>query len=265
MTKTVTNKSRTYKEKIKQGRQQVTKRINKKKTALISKKNREAADTTLVIDGHDTERCENYTYNQQKEFNIKWEKSNRHFDNVFNKNEFGFACNICDRLWFNNDLQIIKPTYVPILIGNFPNEDVNNFKVCSTCRQSLSKNKVLPLSRSNGFKYPPKPTNLPTLDAISERLISPRLPFMQIRRLRYQGNYGIIGQVINVPVDVNNMVNQLPRQLDEDFAFNVNIKENLIHKSVYLHGFVKKYVIKEWLKYLIDTPLYKHYNIYKLI
>jgi hypothetical protein len=51
---------------------------------------------------------------------------------------------------------------------------------------------------------------------------------MQIRRLRHEGSYGIVGQVINVPVDVNNMVRQLPRQLDNDYAFNVNIKKNLI-------------------------------------
>ena len=51
---------------------------------------------------------------------------------------------------------------------------------------------------------------------------------MQIRRLRYDGSYGIIGQVINVPVDVDTMVQQLPRQLDDDQAFNVNIKKNMI-------------------------------------
>ena len=55
---------------------------------------------------------------------------------------------------------------------------------------------------------------------------------MQIRRLRYEGNYGIVGQVINVPVDVNNMVQQLPRRVDDDFDFNVNIKKILIHLSL---------------------------------
>jgi hypothetical protein len=70
---------------------------------------------------------------------------------------------------------------------------------------------------------------------------------MQIRRLRYDGNYDIIGQVINVPVDVNTMVKQLPRRLDDDQAFNVNIKKNMIHKSLYLSGVVKKSVVKPWL------------------
>jgi hypothetical protein len=74
------------------------------------------------------------------------------------------------------------------------------------------------------------------------------------------GGFGIVGQVIHVPADVNNMVTLLPRELD-DFSFNVHIKRNLIHKSTYLKGIVKKDTIKRWLAYLINIPLYRHYNI----
>ena len=107
------------------------------------------------------------------------------------------------------------------------------------------------MSRSNGFKYPPYPTHLPKLDLISERLVSPRLPFMQLRRLRYiHGSTSIVGQIINVPVDINNMVNQLPRDIDDDYAFSVHIKRHLIHKSSYLEGNVKKSTVKKWLTFL---------------
>lgn len=67
--------------------------------------------------------------------------------------------------------------------------------------------------------------------------------------------------MINVPVDVNEMVHSLPRRLDDDYAFNVCIKKHLIHKSNYLRGYVKKSVVKAWLRYLIDTPLYKREGI----
>jgi hypothetical protein len=63
---------------------------------------------------------------------------------------------------------------------------------------------------------------LPPLDPLSESQISSRLPFIQIRRLRYEGNYGIVGKVINVPYDVDEVVNQLPRHLGDDQAINVN-------------------------------------------
>ena len=117
--------------------------------------------------------------------------------------------------------------------------DLQEIRVCGTCSTSIKKNKIPNLAAFNGFKYPDVPENLPKLDLVSERLISPRFPFMQIRRLRHvQGQYGIYGQVINVPVSVNNMVKHLPRDVDDDYCINVHIKRKLIHKSSYLRGLV---------------------------
>ena len=110
------------------------------------------------------------------------------------------------------------------------------------------------MSRTNGYSYPEKPP-LPKLDPLTERLISPRIPYMTIRRLRYEGSYGILGQIINVPVDVASMVQCLPRALDDDYAFNVNLKKHIIHKSSYLSGYVKKSVVEAWLKYLVEQLL----------
>lgn len=64
-----------------------------------------------------------------------------------------------------------------------------------------------------------------------------------------------------MPVDVAQMVSVLPRQLDDDYAFNVHIKKHMIHKSTYLSGFVKKGTVKAWLNYLLPTPLYQQYGI----
>jgi hypothetical protein len=80
-------------------------------------------------------------------------------------------------------------------------------------------------------------------------------------RLSSGGNAMSWGQDINVPVDVNNMVTTLPRQLDNDYSFNVHLKRNLIHKSTYLQGCIEKATLKWWLEHLIQTSLYKHYNI----
>jgi hypothetical protein len=74
---------------------------------------------------------------------------------------------------------------------------------------------------------------------------------MQIRSLIHQiGGYGIVGNIINVPVDVNNMVTTLPRQLEDDYSFNIHLKRNLIHKSTYLHGCIKKATVKWWLEHI---------------
>lgn len=85
---------------------------------------------------------------------------------------------------------------------------------------------------------------------------------MQIRRLRHvYGQYGIYGQIINVPVEVNTMVNMLPRNIEDDHCFYVHIKKKLIHKTSYVHGLINKRNVKEWLQYLVQTPLYVHHNI----
>lgn len=137
-------------------------------------------------------------------------------------------------------------------------------KICSTCKTALDKPNIPIMSTYNGFKYPPFPTNppLPRLDQVSERLISPRLPFMQIRRLRHvHGQFGIYGQVINVPVEVNTMVNALPRNIHEDHNIFVHIKRQIFHKSDFLQGYVNHSTLRKWLQFLITTPLYTHYGV----
>jgi hypothetical protein len=64
------------------------------------------------------------------------------------------------------------------------------------------------------------------------------------------GRYVIVGQVMNVRVDVNNMVTTLSGQLDYDYSFNVHLKRNLIHKSTYLQGCLKKATVKQWLEHI---------------
>ena len=165
---------------------------------------------------------------------------------------------MCDRLWFQNDLRNLPKNSIPLVTESFPSENILEFKVCSTCYKSLGENKIPRLSRTNGFVYPEYPTELPPLDIITERLVSPRIPFMPICRLRFMhGSKGIIGQVINVPVNVNEM----PRQLDDDYAFNVHIKRHQIHKSPYLASYVKKSNVKAWLKYLLTKPLYRNIRV----
>lgn len=194
--------------------------------------------------------------------------AHRQFEKDFIENEFGHACDICDRLWFRKDLKYLqnndatpKIEFIRTLLSN---TTILKIKICSTCFTAIQKRHIPPLSVYNGFKYPPLPDCLKDfpLDLVSERLISPRIAFMQIRRLRHvHGKYGIYGQVINVPIEVNTMVHQLPRQVDDDHAITIHIKRKKIHKSSDVYGIVTKRKIKVWLRYLKDTPLYKSYGV----
>lgn len=102
------------------------------------------------------------------------------FRKRFYENKFSYACSIFDRLWFSKDLRPPPAKGKDMLREEFKDEDINAFKVCKTCYKWLGNEQIPPLSRSNGFKYPQYPNDLPPLDCITERLVSPRLPFMQI-------------------------------------------------------------------------------------
>jgi hypothetical protein len=186
------------------------------------------------------------------------------FHKQFTHNSFGHACKICDRLWFKNDLKNLNDENIKFVMTFLPNIDKHSIAVCLTCRTSIQKKSIPQMAVYNGFEYPIIPNNLLNypLDLVSERLISPRIPFMQIRRLRnIHGQCGIYGQIINVPVEVNTMVNSLPRNINDDHCIYVHIKRKKIHKSSLLHRLVNKRTVKEWLHYLVNTPLYRTYDI----
>ncbi|CAD7092486.1 unnamed protein product [Hermetia illucens] len=124
-----------------------------------------------------------------------WAAASARFTTTFINSPSGNKCDVCDRLWFLRSLKPTNEKHLPLLNNAFPEEPEADFKLCGTCKKSLDSGKLSTLSRSNGFVYPPKQHGLPALDPISALLVSPRLPFMQIRRLRYDGSYGIIGRV----------------------------------------------------------------------
>lgn len=105
--------------------------------------------------------------------------AHRQFEKDFVKNEFGHACDICDRLWFRKDLKYLQDNdatpnieFIRTLLSNFA---ILKIKICSTCFTAIQKRRIPPLSVYNGFKYPPLPDCLKEfpLDLVTERLMSP--------------------------------------------------------------------------------------------
>ncbi|KAG0436708.1 hypothetical protein HPB47_017800, partial [Ixodes persulcatus] len=154
---------------------------------------------------------------------------------------FGHSCGVCDRLWFSNSLVTIssikndqaRANAIAVLQREFPASS-GEYKICYSCKDSLVAGKVPPMSVSYGYTYPPKPDHLPLLNLVEERLIAPRLPFMSIRRLTHgNGQYGIKGQVVNVPINVPTTVQCLPRNIPDDVAIDVHLKRRLVCKPSY--------------------------------
>ena len=161
-----------------------------------------------------------------------------------------FRCMCCDRLWNSNGIK--RTTFVHESVEHcFDCKSEFGYSVGHSYDKSLKLKKVPVNARINGFRYPAKP-DLPISNKVEERLISPRLPFLQIRKLGICGQYGLKGNIINVPVKVDQMVKCLPRQMENDCTINVHLKKKLSFKSSSLTDFVNIVNIKKWLEFLIN-------------
>ncbi|GFX16965.1 uncharacterized protein TNCV_2519421 [Trichonephila clavipes] len=72
-----------------------------------------------------------------------WRSADKRFKTVFEANPFGLSCSVCDRLWFERDLKKVKHRNISFLQTKFPDENVTEFRLCSTCSKSIDANNTL--------------------------------------------------------------------------------------------------------------------------
>lgn len=126
----------------------------------------------------------------------------------------------------------------------FPGENVSNFVVCSTWKWWLKKNRVPCLSQSSGFWYPGCYEHLPQLNKSIEHFVLPQILFMQIKRLMHGIKFAMVGQIINVPTDVDQMMISLLRNVSDNAFIYMNLKGMQILKSVCKQGVVCREELK---------------------
>src|SRR5882757_9759357 len=172
-------------------------------------------------------------------------------------------CNSCGGLFFENDMWFYENDELIEIIGNdllqSINQKINDGSViglCNTCRNDILKSNIPRLCLINGLNFPEIPDVLSTLTSLEERLVSARLPFMQIRERRAGKQFGLKGNVVNVPINVDKSIDVLPRTFDKSETIQILLKRMIKHKSSYLNEFVRPAVIFEAAKFLIQSPLY---------
>ena len=94
--------------------------------------------------------------------------------------------------------------------------------ICLTCKKSIYRGQVPKLSIKNKCGFPIQPPEL-ILFPLEERLISPIIPFMNVRECPVGGQKAIHGSICHVPVDVAPTVNSLPCHLEENDTISVKI------------------------------------------
>ena len=79
--------------------------------------------------------------------------------------------------------------------------------ICGTCEKHLKNNKMPSFAVTNGIVFPEKPESF-DLNQLEWRLIAPRLAFLKLMQAPRGKQFKING---NVPADIVNTVNTLPR------------------------------------------------------
>lgn len=123
---------------------------------------------------------------KQAEFNwsTEWTPTMDKVKKFFTDNNVGHACSVCNKLWFDNVLTFMTAEQIKVVSEWFDKENLqfcrDEFEVvCETCKYSLDEGSMPVLAKVNGFSYPEILPGLP-LDPISERLISPRMPYREV-------------------------------------------------------------------------------------
>ncbi|XP_033729556.1 uncharacterized protein LOC117318706, partial [Pecten maximus] len=175
-----------------------------------------------------------------------------------------YACTCCHQTWFRKSVVQLDKAHISLeskqICTGLGSVDGKEW-LCSTCLASLREEKIPKLSVKNGMSWPKTPAVL-NLHSLEERLISQRIPFMQIRELPRGGQLSAKGNIVNVPVDIQPTINALPRQLDVHVTIAVKLKKRLSHKSSCFSENIRPEIVIKALKWLMEnSELYKNSNI----
>ncbi|XP_078380273.1 uncharacterized protein LOC144663234 [Oculina patagonica] len=109
--------------------------------------------------------------------------------------------------------------------------------------------------------FPHKPDHL-DLTELEWRLVSPRLIFQKIHEAARGKQYKIHDNIVNVPADVVNTVNILPRLSTETDTIKVQLKRKLKYKNYVLSQNIRPSKVFEAAKWLTENgALYKKESI----
>jgi hypothetical protein len=127
----------------------------------------------------------------------------------------------CENLFFQKSVSVLNKDKLRSKLTDFLQTELPViFQAAAlilscTCKTALTSERVPRLCVSNGLRFPNIPDHLLHLTPLEERLVSPRIPFMNIRPLGVDKQFGVTGSVVNVPVALDTMVSVLPRTHDQ--------------------------------------------------
>ena len=117
--------------------------------------------------------------------------------------------------------------------------------ICSTCAKYLSKRKIPPESKINGFDFGYIEPVLENLTFAEEKLVALRIIFQCIMERPSGGQYATKGGIVNVPSDFPVTVTSIPRQLQDKEILAVELKRRLTDPHAYLTKYIRPEVVMQ--------------------
>ena len=177
-----------------------------------------------------------------------------------------YVCSCCTQTFFETSVRKVQKMRKEKieLISKFLSQtrSVGNVEwICQSCSDSASRGKTPKFWVNNGLKFPVQPEVL-KLSNLEERLISPRLPFMQLREMPRGGQINLRGNIVNVPADVNGTIKSLPRMIDENETIMLKLKRKLSYKHHVAFENVRPNKVFDAAKWLVgNSTLFKNEGI----
>ena len=146
-----------------------------------------------------------------------------------------YVCVICNRcLYFSNvikfDLEKYDREFVNKLNTNVTSFD-GNYYICKTCDTHTRKLKVPGQAVANGLIIEKIPKELDCLNTLELVLISKRLAFKKLVIMPKGQTPKMHGSIVNVPVNVSETCNHLPREGNCEEVILVKLKRKLSFKG----------------------------------
>ena len=180
-----------------------------------------------------------------------------------------YICTCCDQLWYRSSVTECNASLYQSCSRKILNSCLTGLKsidntewICGTCHSNLKAGKLPTCAKANKMTFPENPDVLKDLTPLEERLISPRIPFMQVRELPSGGQLSIHGNVVNVPADVNSTVSVLPRPINESQTIPIKLKRRLGYKHHYQFQNIRPTKVLEAAQYLVrNSEIFKNEGI----
>ena len=170
-----------------------------------------------------------------------------------------YVCTCCTQTFFSHSMKSVdklqhdKKATITRYLTNL--KSVDGFEwICQACFAAASHQKIPKFWVHNGLKFPDKPTEL-DLSNLEERLVCPRLPFMQLREMPRGGQINLKGNIVNVPADVNNTIKSLPRMLNENETIMLKLKRKLSYKHHVAFENIRPNKVFNAVRWLIENSV----------